>query len=148
MAQKISAIIIEPDSCPLPVLIENDILALNGAVNINWKGQPHPDFEPFEIVELKNNIHIISSPKGEERSLPVTRTVGKHCKFYGIMYIVKMDGFNLISMTEKENEDYCNKFLFDTVSMESLGFKSVDADDDDDSGSYSGGRVEITFDDW
>lgn len=148
MAQKISAIIIEPDSCPLPVLIENDILALNRAVNINWKGQPHPDFEAFEIVELKNNIHIISSPKGEERSLPLTRTVGKHCKFYGIMYIVKMDGYNLVSMTDNEVTEYCRKFLFDTISMESLGFKSVDADDDDDSSSYSGGRVEITFDDW
>ena len=147
MAQKISAIIIEPDSGPLPVLIENDILALNKAVNINWRGQPHPDFEPFEIVELKNNINIISSPKGEERSLPLTRTIGRYSKFYGIMYIVKMDGYNLVSMTDKEIADYCRKFLFDTISMESLGFDSVDYGDDDDSGSYSG-RVEITFDDW
>lgn len=145
--QNIQAVIIEPDSIPRPVWISNDILALNRAVNINWKGEPHPDSEPFEISIIKDDINIISSPKGEERHLSVTRQVGHYLKFYGIIYIVKMKGFDLVSMSSDEAIDYCMKFMNGTVSMESLGYPPEDQEDEDDGKSYRG-RLEITCDDW
>ena len=146
MEKNIQAVIIEPDRIPRPIWITNDILALDRAVNINWKGEPHPESATFEISIIKDDINIISSPKGEERHLPVTRQVGRYLKFYGIIYIVKMKGFNLVSMSQKEVVDYCMKFMNDTVSMESLGYPAEDYSDEDDNTSYSG-RVEITFDD-
>lgn len=146
--KKIRAIIIEPDRIPRPVEIDNDILALNRAVNINRKGEPHSESAPFEILEIKDDINIISSPKGEERSLPVTRTIGNSYKFYGIVYIVKMKGFDLISMSKGEALDYCMKFIDKTVSMERLGLSSGRYVDDCDNSGYSRGRLEITCDDW
>ena len=147
---KIAVVKIEPDGIPLPARIDDDLLALSNAVNINWKGEPHKEFESFEIIEIKDNINIISSPKGEERSLPITRTIG-HLKFYGIMYIVKMNGYELVSMSDKEVVEYCRKFLFKDISLEDLGLSSsgnskrVNTTDRNES---SGGRLEITFDEW
>ena len=142
--KKISAVIIEPDRIPMPVEIDDDIIALNRAVNIDWHGQPHRDFEPFEISEIKDGINIISSPKGEERSLPITRTIGQYLKFYGIIYIVKMRGFDLVSMTDREVVDYCMKFLDKHIPLEVFGYPPEEYDDDN---KYTG-RVEISFDEW
>ena len=147
--KKIRAVIIEPDQIPRPIEIDNDVLALSRAVNINWRGEPHSEFEPFEIAEIKDDINIISSPKGEERSLPVTRTVGRYTKLYGIIYIVKMKGFDLVSMSTEEAIDYCMKFMDKTISMEKLGLPPIDYDGDkDDDRPYQGGRLEITCDEW
>jgi len=149
MAQdRISAVIIEPDSIPLPTIIDNDLLALNRAVNINRKGDPHDEFASFEISEIKDGINIISSPKGEERSLPVTRTIGRYLKFYGIIYLVKMDGYNLVSMSTDEVVEYCRKFLFENISLEDLGLPSVDNIESDNRSTSYRGRLEITCDDW
>lgn len=142
--KEIQAVIIEPNSIPRPVWISNDILALSRAVNINRAGEPHPNSEPFEISIIKDDINIISSPKGEERQLPVTRQVGNHLKFYGIIYIVKMKGFDLVSMRRDEALDYCIKFMNETVSLESLGYPPIE---EEDHTSYRG-RCEITCDDW
>lgn len=143
MAQKkIKAVIIEPDRIPMPIEIDDDIVALNRAVNIDWRGRPHREFESFEIFEIKDDINIISSPKGEEPSLPVTRTIGQYLKFYGIIYIVKMRGYNLVSMTDREVIEYCMKFMDKHIPMEEFGYPTKDYDD-----GYTG-RVEISFDEW
>ena len=151
--KKIQAVLIEPDSIPVPTWIDDDLIALNRAVNINWRGQPHPDVAPFEISEIKDGINIISSPKGEERRLPLTRTVGRYSKFYGIIYLVKMKGFDLVSMTDKEVIHWCMKFLDDVIPIENLGLPPIDygdddGDDDDDRATNYCGRIDITFDDW
>lgn len=49
--KKIKAVIIEPGRIPRPIEIENDILALGRAVNIDRKGNPHPDFEPLAAIQ-------------------------------------------------------------------------------------------------
>lgn len=144
---RVSAIIIEPDGTPLPTRIDNDLLALNKAVNINWRGEPHKEFHVFDIIEIKDNIHIISSPKGEERSLPITRTIGKDHKFYGLVYIVKLKGSELKSMSNKEIVEYCQKFFHKNLSLEDFGISSTDYDEDDYDDSPKG-RLEITFDEW
>lgn len=146
MEQGIKAVIIEPNRIPYPITIENDLLALMRAVNIDSSGRRHKDIEPFEILEIKDDINIISSPKGAERCLPVTRTVGRYTKFYGIIYIIKMKGFDFVSMSDEEVIDYCMKFMDETVPLERLGLPPVDYGDDDSSTSYSG-RVTITFND-
>lgn len=146
LQNKIKAVIIEPDHIPRPIEIDNDVLALSRAVNIDRFGNSCSDFEPFEIAEIKDNINIISSPKGEERSLPLVRTVGRYSKFYGVVYIVKMDGYDLVSMSSDEAIDYCLKFMDSTVTMERLGLPSVDYGENVD--SHYSGRVEITCDDW
>ena len=150
MVPKIKAVIIKPNCIPEPVYIENDILALNKKVNINSNGKPHNEFEPFEIAEIKDGISIISSPKGQERSLPVTRIIGRYSKFYGIIYIVKMQGFDLISMDDVEAIDWCLKFFDTTIPLERLGLPSVDygEDNNNDSDIPFKGRLEITCDDW
>lgn len=134
-------------SYPRTVYIENDIMMLNKAVNIDSAGNAHSEFEPFEILEIKNNINIISSPKGEVRSLPITRIVGRYTKLYGIIYIVKMKGFDLISMDDHEAIDYCMKFFDKTIPIERLGLPAIDYDDKDNN-TPSSGHVEITFDEW
>ena len=91
MDSKISVVCIKPNDIPKPAYIENDLLYMNKLVNVDKNGNLCNDFEPFKIVEIKDNINIISSPKAEERSLPLVRKVGKYSKFYGVMYIVKMD---------------------------------------------------------
>ena len=145
---RISAVKIEPDGIPLPTIIDNDLLALSKAVNINWKGEPHKEFASFDIIEIKDGFNIISSPKGEERSLPITRTIEGGHRFYGIVYIVKMNGYNLVSMTEKEVVEYCHKFLFKDITYKDLGLPYEDNYDDEDDDNTSRGRVEISFDDW
>jgi len=150
MAQKIKAVIIKPNHIPEPIYIDNDLMALNRAVNIDANGNPHSDFMPFEIVEIKDNINIISSPNGQDRSLPITRTIGRYSKFYGIIYIVKMQGLDLVSMDDREAIDYCIKFLDETVPLERLGLPSIDYGDDSDNNHDMplSGRLEITCDDW
>lgn len=128
--EKIKAVIIKPDGIPEPVYIENDILSLSKAVNIDKDGNPHSEFEAFEIVEIKEGVNIVSSPKGEERHLPLTRSVGRFSKFYGIIYIVKMQGLELVSLSDSEAIDYCIKFLDETIPLEKLGLPSVDYNDD------------------
>lgn len=147
MSQTIKAVIIEPNRIPRPIMIEDDLLALNRAVNIDRNGRPLVDRAPFAIAEIKDDINIISSPRGEELHLPIVRTVGRFSKFYGIIYIVKMRGFNLVSMDNDEAIDYCIKFMDETVSLESLGLPPIDyGDSEDDNISYTG-RVSITFND-
>ena len=145
--KKIKAVVIKPGGIPRPIEIENDILALGRAVNIDRKGNPHPDFEPFEVSEIIDDINIISSPKGKERSLPVTRTVGRYSKFYGIIYIVKMRGFDLVSMTTSEAIDWCVKFMDKTIPIERLGLPPLDYGDEvEKDDGYR--RIDITFDEW
>lgn len=148
----IKAVIIEPNRIPRPIEIEDDVLALSRKVNIDRFGKQCSEFEPFEIAEIKDNINIISSPKGKERKLPLVRTVGRYSKFYGIVYIVKMNGYELVSMSSDEAIDYCMKFMDITVPLERLGLPSVDYGDGTEA-SYAHdtnytGRVDITFDDW
>ena len=147
--KKITAVIIEPGRIPVPTEIDNDTLALADAVNIDRNGKRYPDFEPFEISEIIDGINIISSPKGKERKLPVTRTVGRYSKFYGIIYIVKMKGFNLVSMTKDEAIDWCMKFMDKKIPIERLGLPSIDYGDDVASDKDDGyRRIDITFDEW
>ena len=147
--KKIRAVIIEPERIPRPIEIDNNVLTLSHAVNINLRGEPHVDFEPFEILEIKDDINIISSPKGEERSLPINRIVGRYTKLYGIIYIVKMKGLDLVSMSQEEAIDYCMKFMDKTISMATLGLPRIDyGDRESDDSPYQGGRLDITCDDW
>ena len=117
---KINAVVIKPGHIPIPTEIDDDIVGLAKEVNIDSKGNPYKEFESFDIVEIKNGFNIISSPKGKERGLPITRTVGKYSHFYGIVYIVKMKGFDLVSMTKSEAIDYCLKFMNEKIPLESL----------------------------
>lgn len=147
MSQTIKAVIIKPNCIPEPIYIENDIMALSKEVNIDSNGNLHSEFEPFEIIEIKDDVHIISSPKGAERGLPITRTIGRHIKLYGIIYIVKMQTFDLISMDKHEVIDYCIKFLDDTIPLERFGLPSVDNAYDNNNTTLRG-HLEITCDDW
>jgi hypothetical protein len=139
----IQVVCVKPNETPIPIYIKNDLLHLNRLVNIDKYGNECDEIKNFEIVEIKDNINIVSSPNAEERELPLVRKVGKFSKFYGVMYIVKMDAsFNLISLTAEEAVDYCMKFLHDEISMETLGFEvACDVDD--------GNRlIDIWCDEW
>lgn len=141
--EKVRVLCIEPDDIPVATFIDNDLLQLDKLVNVDKYGNPIQSLEPFEIIEIKDNINIISSPKAEERSLPLVRKVGKRSKFYGIMYIVKMDSnFNLVSLTSDECLDYRMKFLQDEVSLSDLGLSDPNGEDNGKR------RVTITCDDW
>ncbi|MBR6510445.1 MAG: hypothetical protein IKT38_07555 [Clostridia bacterium] len=155
---EISVVCIKPNEIPRPDYIENDLLYLNKLVNIDKNGNPWEEFESFKIVEIKDNINIISSPKGKERSLPLVRKVGRYSKFYGVMYIVKLDSsLNLVSMTHDEVVEYCVKFFPDEISMKELGLEVEFPDDCDDDDDYEdelrkkddgNRRIEIWTDDW
>lgn len=156
----INAICIKPGKIPLPCSIEASALSLARLVNIDKNGNPHKNFAPFEISEIKDNVNVISSPKGEERGLPVVRTIGRYIKLYGVVYIVKMDSNDeFIDLTRSEIVDYCVKFINDTISFEELGLPSIqypddiDAEDafsyerfDDKSEDDGYRRITITFD--
>ena len=115
---KIRAICIKPGSIPIPAYIENDLLEMARLVNIDKNGNPCKEIESFEISEIRDNINVISSPKGKERSLPVVRNIGNHIKLYGLVYIVKMDdAYNFIDLTSKELTDYCVKFLNENITL-------------------------------
>ncbi len=130
--RQVKTVCITPDGIPRLCSIDADIMSLSRLVNIDKYGNPISDFEPFEICEIKDNINIISSPKGEERDLPVVRTVGRYTKFYGIVYIVKMDeNYNLIDLTESEAMDYRIKFISKTVTLHDLELPEIDYPDDD-----------------
>lgn len=153
--RKIQVVVIQPNGIPRPTWIDDDLRELSRSVNIDKYGRPHPEFAPFEISEIKDGINIISSPKGEERSLPLTRTIGRYLKFYGTIYLVKMDELDLISMTDSEAIDLCIKFMSDKLSMEILDLPPIDYGDDDDGIDVDApcacgykGRIEIEFDDW
>lgn len=148
----IRVVCIKPNDIPKLDYIKNDLLCLNKLVNIDKYGNECPDFESFKIVEIKDNINIISSPKSEERELPLVRKVGRFQEFYGVMYIVKMDSnFNFVSMSYDEAVDYGIKFLPDEISVEDLGLdvdygdNQYSAEDDKDDGNR---RIEIWCDDW
>ena len=159
----VRVVCIKPGEIPTPDFVEPNIILLARSVNIDKNGNPHKEFEPFEISEIKNNVCVISSPKGEERNLPLVRTIGRYIKLYGIVYIVKMDeNDELIDMPSKEAIDYCIKFMPSTVSLESLGFDPVSYSDEiecDEGDDYEitknqnqrdngNRRVSITFDEW
>ena len=161
----VRVVCIKPGEIPIPDFVEQDIILLAKSVNIDKNGNPHKEFEPFEISEIKNNVNVISSPKGEERNLPLVRTVGRYIKLYGIVYIVKMDDRNeLIDMSLEEAVEYCIKFTPLTISLESLGFAPVTYPEDyedeyDENDDYEDlqnhkqnnngtGRISITFDEW
>ena len=163
--KNILAIVIEPDAIPIPTYISNDIIELSKDVNIDNNGNRHPEFAPFEIAEIKNDINIISSPKGEERNLPVTRFVGEYTKLYGKIYIVNMKGMgDLYSLSNEDMCKYCRIFLNSTIPLSAIyddndislldnvsNNKSSDSNDyyDINIKSKDNGyrRVEITFDD-
>ena len=68
-----------------------------------------------------------------------------------MIYLVKMKGFDFVSMTDDEAVDWCIKFLDDVIPIENLGLPPIDYGDDrgrDDTKYNYRGRVEITCDDW
>ena len=101
-----------------PEYLENDILKMSRLVKIDRSGNPYNGDEPFEIVEIKDNINIISSPAGEKLGLPILREIGKSTKIYGVAYVVKMRGLDMISLTMDEAIEYCVKLTEKKVSVE------------------------------
>ena len=119
---KITAICIKPSELPKPITIsEDDLLSITRLVNVDKEGNLCTEIEKFEIIEIKDGINIISSPKALERELPLVRKIGTRYKFYGVMYIVKIDSsLNFVSMTSDEITDYCLKFSSDEIQMRDL----------------------------
>lgn len=148
--KKIRAIVIEHNRIPMPTYISNDIIELSKDVNIDNKGNRHPEFAPFEIAEIKNDINIISSPKGEERNLPVTRLIGQYTKLYGKIYIVNMIGMgDLYSLNEDDVYKYCRIFMDEEVSLSDIYDDDIDSYNtlsNNESKDNGYRRVEITFD--
>ena len=103
-----------------PEYLENDILKMSRLVKIDRFGNPYNGDKPFEIVEIKDNINIISSPDGEKLRLPILREIGNYTKIYGVAYVVKMRGLDMISLTMDEAIEYCVKLQEKKVSGEDI----------------------------
>lgn len=126
----VRVVCIKPDSLPAIEYINNDILELNQLVCIDRNGNKSRLDEAFEIREICNDIKIVSSPNSEVLSLPLVRQVGRFQKFYGVMYIVKMDSqLNLISLSESEADYYKEKFSKTIIDLEELGLPPVNYHD-------------------
>lgn len=126
----VRVVCIKPNSIPTIEYINNDILELNRLVCIDRNGNKSSLKGTFVIREICNDINIVSSPNPEVLSLPLVRQVGRFQKFYGIMYIVKMDSqLNLVSLTESEASYYKEKFSKSTVALEELGLPPVNYHD-------------------
>lgn len=159
---KVAAIKIEAGKKPETVFIDDDLLKLGDAVNIDKDGKAWSSWVAPDILRVSEEIRIISSPDGEIRNLPVVRKIISKSRpwinFYGVVYVVKSkkdDMFNLVSFSDDELFMFGECTFYNKLITEESLYSALFPDDDDykseepkkkDQGLR--GRITITCDDW